>query len=267
MVSEAVLAEYLGEIRQEVCSRCVERPPGGPPCAPLGKQCGVEMHLPQLIETIHEVQSPLIQPYLEHNRSEICQKCAFLHSSICPCPMDYLAVLLVQAVETVDQRLARHGRGRQFLAVLPGSDKAGMEEIAQAYETATGRWTGCDWPTRIGKTGLDLDGWSAAEAESLAVEMTGNEEGPDWAAAATWLGRVERMAEQAEEQAALAVAAANAGEWREAIEHALKARALEFATGRPLWKGFPLTWDALSEAIQSAALAPNGASQPAGAEA
>jgi hypothetical protein len=27
-----------------------------------------------------------------------------LHSSICPCPMDYLAVLLVQAVENVDAR-------------------------------------------------------------------------------------------------------------------------------------------------------------------
>ena len=37
--------EYLAEIRKQVCSRCVERPPGGPPCAPLGKQCGVEMHL------------------------------------------------------------------------------------------------------------------------------------------------------------------------------------------------------------------------------
>jgi hypothetical protein len=106
MVSEPVLAEYLAEIRKEVCSRCVERPPGGPPCAPLGKQCGIELHLPQLIDSIHETHSPAIEPYLEHNRCQICRQCQFLHSSICPCPMDYLAVLLVQAVETVDQRLA-----------------------------------------------------------------------------------------------------------------------------------------------------------------
>ena len=33
MVAECELAEYLDEIRREVCSRCVERPPGGPPCA------------------------------------------------------------------------------------------------------------------------------------------------------------------------------------------------------------------------------------------
>jgi hypothetical protein len=31
MLSDAELNEYLNEIRQQVCSRCVERPPGGPP--------------------------------------------------------------------------------------------------------------------------------------------------------------------------------------------------------------------------------------------
>src|SRR5262249_47776782 len=53
MLTKRELAEYLNEIRREVCSRCVERPPGGPPCAPLGKQCGIEMHLPELIDAVH----------------------------------------------------------------------------------------------------------------------------------------------------------------------------------------------------------------------
>jgi len=94
----------MDEIRKDVCSRCVERPPEGPPCAPLGKQCGIEMHLPKIIDSIHGVHSDLIGPYLYANRKQICEKCALLHSSICPCPMDYLSVLLVQAVETVDRR-------------------------------------------------------------------------------------------------------------------------------------------------------------------
>src|SRR5262245_20938720 len=101
MLTEQDLAEYLSEIREQVCKRCPERPPGGPPCAPLGKDCGVEMHLPQLIDSIHAVQSQRVNPYLAHNRMEICTRCAFLHSSICPCPMDYLAVLIVEAVEAV----------------------------------------------------------------------------------------------------------------------------------------------------------------------
>jgi|SRR5262249_20214478 len=104
MVTEVELTEYLDEIRREVCSRCVERPPGGPPCAPLGKECGIEKHLPELIDAIHEVRSDSIVPYLSSNRHLICEHCILHHSSVCPCPMDYLAVLLVQAVEAVDQR-------------------------------------------------------------------------------------------------------------------------------------------------------------------
>jgi hypothetical protein len=107
VVTEPDVAEYLREIRKHVCSRCVERPPDGPPCAPLGKQCGVEMHLPQLIEAIHQRHSPLIAPYQDHARCTICQKCPLLHTDVCPCPMDYLAVLLVEAVEAVDQRHVR----------------------------------------------------------------------------------------------------------------------------------------------------------------
>lgn len=98
------LPEYMKEIRDYVCSRCVERPAGGPPCAPLGKVCGVELHLPQLIESVRKVHSHRIDPYLDHNRDEVCSRCPFLHADCCPCPMDTLAVLVVEAIEEVDQR-------------------------------------------------------------------------------------------------------------------------------------------------------------------
>jgi hypothetical protein len=106
MLTTSELTEYLDEIREQVCNRCIERPPGGPPCAPLGKECGIEMHLPALINAIHQVHSPLLAPYLHHNRGTICAHCSRLGSDICPCPMDYLAALLVEAVETVDERRA-----------------------------------------------------------------------------------------------------------------------------------------------------------------
>jgi hypothetical protein len=104
MIGQVDLTDYLEEIRKRVCGRCIERPPGGPPCAPLGKECGVEMHLPELIRAIREVRSDLIAPYLDNNRRTICEHCAHRHSSDCPCAMDYLAVLLVEAVEAVDER-------------------------------------------------------------------------------------------------------------------------------------------------------------------
>jgi hypothetical protein len=62
------------------------------------------MHLPQLIDAIHEVKSWSIGPYLDHNRQKICQHCELLNTGVCPCPLDYLAVLTVEAVETVDER-------------------------------------------------------------------------------------------------------------------------------------------------------------------
>jgi hypothetical protein len=105
VLTEAELAEYLDEIRTQVCSRCVERPPEGPPCLPLGKQCGIELHLPQLIEAIHEIKCGTIIPYLEKNQQRVCEHCGHLNNpTICPCPLKCLAVLIVQAVETVDLR-------------------------------------------------------------------------------------------------------------------------------------------------------------------
>jgi hypothetical protein len=251
MLAEIDLQEYLDEIRQEVCSRCVERPPGGPPCGPLGKPCGVEMHLPQLVDAIHEVHSDLIAPYLDNNRSRICQCCAFLGSSCCPCPMDYLAVLVVEAVEAVDRRRERRAQAGKLRAALPGSERAGLEEVVRAYESAAGTWVGCDWHTWFGRGGLDLQGISAGEAEARAVEAPAAER-EVWGAAAGWLREVERRAALAQAQADLAVAAANAGAWGEAVKHSRRAWALEFTTGRHLRHPQP-TWQPLYETIKEAA--------------
>src|SRR6266536_1155463 len=183
MLAEAELAEYLEEIRKEVCSRCVERPEGGPPCAFQGKQCGIEMHLPQLVEAVREVYSDYIGPYLANNYCKICQHCTLLDSSDCPCPMDYLGVLLVQAVETVDGRRTQRERVRAIIAPLVAS-KTGLEEVASAYEQAAGQWTNCDFPTRFGKPFRDLSGWSSGETTLRANAAVDPEEAEEWRAAA-----------------------------------------------------------------------------------
>jgi hypothetical protein len=135
MIAAPELDEYLEEIRDQVCSRCIEKPEGGPPCAPLGKDCGVEMHLPQLIESIRRVHSPLLASYRDHNRSEICAHCALLHTSICPCPMDYLGALLVQAVETVDERHRQCGSVSSEPSMACGHAAAGTAETVSSPES------------------------------------------------------------------------------------------------------------------------------------
>jgi hypothetical protein len=241
MLATAELGEYLDEIRQHVCSRCVERPPGGPPCAPLGKMCGVEMHLPELIESVRSVHSPLLAPYIEHDREVICARCAYLERSICPCPMDYLGGLVVEAVEEVDRR--RRERA------------AHLEKVARAYAEATECWAGCDWPTAFGKSVLDLNGLAPEEAEAMAVALAGTREAEDWCDAALWLSQVADAAVQAEIEAAAAVGAARGGKWREALKHAERAWAIEEATGRTPWYGRPPVWLPLARAVRAGYLA------------
>lgn len=254
MFTEEVLTEYLDEIREQVCAHCPERPPGGPPCEPLGKFCGVEMHLPRLIDSIHAVQSQRTDPYLAHNRMEICSRCAFLHASLCPCPMDYLAVLIVEAVETVDQRRSRREKMQNIVATPSDEDTVELEDIYRIYEEATGTWVGCDWPTQFGTAGLNLAGRTAAEADALAAAASESDEVESWLTAARWLAHVEEYARQSEHLAAAAVNAAAAGNWDVALQQAQRAWLLEFSTGRPLRKG-DATWKNLSVALESAALA------------
>jgi hypothetical protein len=113
MYTDTELQEYLDEIRKQVCTRCIDRPPGGPPCAPLGKMCGVELSLPLFLESIHEVDSLSIDRYVENLRRRVCSQCVNQDAEgFCllraerVCALDYLLPLIVQAVETVDERRA-----------------------------------------------------------------------------------------------------------------------------------------------------------------
>ena len=104
MVATMDLEEYLGEIRQQVCSRCIERPEGGPPCAPVGKQCGIELNLRQLVDSVHGVHSKAMDRYMDHFHDEVCAQCPALDTDDCPCALKYLLLLAVQAIEDVDSR-------------------------------------------------------------------------------------------------------------------------------------------------------------------
>lgn len=43
-----------------------------------------------------------------------------------------------------------------------------INDVWAAYEDAQGCWTGCNWPTRYGSLGLDLDGVSSNQAHLAA---------------------------------------------------------------------------------------------------
>lgn len=72
MYTPEQLNEYMAEIRDQVCRGCIDRPPGGPPCAPRGKQCGIELHLTEIVELAHRTHSHAIDPYIEKFHSDVC---------------------------------------------------------------------------------------------------------------------------------------------------------------------------------------------------
>lgn len=98
------LGEYMAEIREQVCTRCVDRPHGGPPCEPLGKLCGIEVNLRQLVDAVHDVDSTTMEQYEDEFHHVVCEECAFHNMHQCPCPLDSLLILAVQAIESVDRR-------------------------------------------------------------------------------------------------------------------------------------------------------------------
>lgn len=96
--------EHVAELRSDVCSRCIERRADCPPCSPHGKGCGIEEHIPQLVELCRSTDSRLMDPYIEKLHEAICPSCELRDSPDCPCPLDYLLQLAVEAVERVERR-------------------------------------------------------------------------------------------------------------------------------------------------------------------
>ena len=104
MVVHDHLDEYRAVLRADVCSHCIERLPNAPPCGPLGKGCGIELHLTELVEICRTTNSALIDPYIDPLHDAICPTCELRHFSHCPCPLDFRLQLAVEAVEKVERR-------------------------------------------------------------------------------------------------------------------------------------------------------------------
>lgn len=117
MYTQEQLDEYLAEIRSEVCSHCIERPAGGPPCAPLGKRCGVELHLPEIVQVAHSARQQVMDPYIQRFHEDVCAHCTNRTSNQCPCPLDYLLLLAIQAIDAVDERRQQENSAASFAQV------------------------------------------------------------------------------------------------------------------------------------------------------
>ena len=120
-----------------------------------------------------------------------------------------------------------------------------IEEIAPALAAGSGKWTGCNWPTRFGRTGFDLRGLCSSQA-ILMARATAGSEAANWRDAVAWLMQVEQDARQAESEAQTAASLAQNGKLRDALHCADRACAMEARYRRSL------VWRPLRDAIEAA---------------
>ena len=70
---------------------------------PLGERCGIEINHAALIDAVHGVRSLTMDPYIDRFHDDVCTHCPNRVTDQCPCPLDALLLLAVEAIEGVDQ--------------------------------------------------------------------------------------------------------------------------------------------------------------------
>ena len=144
MYSRAHYAEYLAEVREQVCEHCPQRVPDRPPFRPQCRRCGVELQLPQLVMSICEAGDELSEFDPSPDRQKVCAQCVCLGRGDCPCPAGLVPALLVKAVKAVEERRSQRNLVRRWAARLPHRRPAPTARLIEAYEVATGTCVGCD---------------------------------------------------------------------------------------------------------------------------
>lgn len=107
--------EYLDAIREQVCPVCMDSVMYGKQFArcglPADRACPIELYLPQVVEVVESVESPLITDYISTLRDKVCAFCENSDGDFCAlrlhadCALDRYFMLVAEAVQSVNARL------------------------------------------------------------------------------------------------------------------------------------------------------------------
>jgi hypothetical protein len=109
------MQQYLNAIRRRVCAVCIDAICDGKyqflRCGlPAGRTCPVELYLPQVIEVVESVDSPLFEDYVTVLRDKVCAACEQTEEGICAlrlnadCALDRYFMLVADAIEEMRQQ-------------------------------------------------------------------------------------------------------------------------------------------------------------------
>ena len=90
MVSHERFDEYVKELRKEVCGRCDQTAPSGPPCTPLGWPFEIEIYLPESVALAHSPEPRPMYVQLAEFQEFVCESCA-RGGQLSHCPISFLS--------------------------------------------------------------------------------------------------------------------------------------------------------------------------------
>lgn len=105
---------YMDAIRRRVCSVCLDQRDDGTCGLTRGRDCGIEVHLPKVVEAILSIESDRMDEYADAISAQVCSRCPNQElQGYCPfrdrgeCALSTYLSLVVDAVEEAREELAR----------------------------------------------------------------------------------------------------------------------------------------------------------------
>lgn len=98
-------------LRDTVCAVCLDRKDDGSCGLSGGRTCGLEAHLPRILEVVETVHSSRMDEYVEAIRQRVCVVCEQDAQGVCrlgndgACALDAYLPLVVQAIEEAQRTL------------------------------------------------------------------------------------------------------------------------------------------------------------------
>lgn len=107
--------KYLKAIQDRVCAVCIDGVFNAENefvrCGlPKHRTCPVERHLPQVVKIVQDIDSPVMDDYIDALHDQICSDCEQTTDGMCDfrlkaqCPLDTYFMLITEAVEGVNDR-------------------------------------------------------------------------------------------------------------------------------------------------------------------
>ena len=98
-------------LRNTVCAVCLDRKDDGSCALSGGRTCGLEAHLPRILEVVQTVHSSRMDEYVEAIRQRVCAVCEQDAQGVCraredgECALDAYLPLVVDALEEAERIL------------------------------------------------------------------------------------------------------------------------------------------------------------------